>query len=576
MVKLCEIENCKKTASYAKTYGNPIRCITHKENLKPQKKVCMCGKACPAFNFEGKVPMYCSKCKETEMINIRTPKCIICKKVTPNFNYPNEKKATHCSSCKKDGMVNIKVGKCQECKQTIPTYNFPGQKAAFCAKCKKDGMVDVKSTFCIVCKKVRACFGLNGKRTHCVSCKTKNMVDVISKKCTCGKQPSFAKTMNDQPTCCKDCKEDGMINVKNPLCISCNKVRPSFNFENQGKATHCKNCKKDGMINVSQKTCSCGSGRQPGFSWPDEKGSTHCGKCKIYGMIDRKHEKCKCKKSAPNFGFPGEPASRCSECKDDGMINVHCLRCIVCKITQPSYANSIAETATHCGKCKTKDMVQVKNPTCQECKSRASYNFKGKEPLFCAKHKTSGMIHLRVVKCKGQNGSCEMVGNSKYRGYCTFCFSHEFPTDPLTFQIRAKTKELAVRDFINYHFNGFVHDKPLWVEGCDCTHRRRIDHRKLIGNTLLCIETDEYQHISYDKQNEIDRYHDCYMALSGKMIFIRFNPDPFVDKKGAKQNPELNERLYALKKEVEKQISRIENEENEELLEVVYMYYNEK
>ena len=51
-----------------------------------------------------------------------------------------------------------------------------------------------------------------------------------------------------------------------------------------------------------------------------------------------------------------------------------------------------------------------------------------------------------------------------------------------------------VRDRINQEFEGFYHDKPLWTNDCDCTHRRRIDHRKLIGNTLLAIETDENQH----------------------------------------------------------------------------------
>jgi hypothetical protein len=29
----------------------------------------------------------------------------------------------------------------------------------------------------------------------------------------------------------------------------------------------------------------------------------------------------------------------------------------------------------------------------------------------------------------------------------------------------------------------------------------------------------------YDKQDEINRYNDCYMVLSDKMIFIRYNPD---------------------------------------------------
>ena len=58
---------------------------------------------------------------------------------------------------------------------------------------------------------------------------------------------------------------------------------------------------------------------------------------------------------------------------------------------------------------------------------------------------------------------------------------------------------------------------------CDCAIRRRIDHRKLIGNTLLAIETDENQHKSYSKSDEEARYNDLFMAFGGKFVFIRFN-----------------------------------------------------
>jgi hypothetical protein len=51
-----------------------------------------------------------------------------------------------------------------------------------------------------------------------------------------------------------------------------------------------------------------------------------------------------------------------------------------------------------------------------------------------------------------------------------------------------------VRNIINKNFDGFIHDTPLYTDNCDCTHRRRIDHRKLIGNTILAIETDEFGH----------------------------------------------------------------------------------
>lgn len=150
-----------------------------------------------------------------------------------------------------------------------------------------------------------------------------------------------------------------------------------------------------------------------------------------------------------------------------------------------------------------------------------------------------------------------------------------FPTDPLTFQIRSKSKEIAVRDFINAHFDGWSHDKPLYSGHCDCTIRRRIDHRVLIGNTLLVVETDENQHKSYNVMDEEIRYDDLYMAFSGKWVYIRFNPDKYKSKIGKNKNPEISTRLRELKKQIEKQIKRIRKEENTDILEKLYMYYDD-
>ena len=185
------------------------------------------------------------------------------------------------------------------------------------------------------------------------------------------------------------------------------------------------------------------------------------------------------------------------------------------------------------------------------------------------------MINVKDERCKAEN--CLKKGNKNYKGYCTNCFQNLFPLDPLTFQIRSKTKEIAVRDFINSIFEGFQHDKPLWYneKPCDCTTKRRIDHRKLINNTLLCIETDENQHKSYSKEDEVARYNDLFMAFGGKFIFIRFNPDKYKDKTGKSCNPMLVNRLPVLQSEINKQITRIENNENTELLEVIELYYDQ-
>lgn len=156
-------------------------------------------------------------------------------------------------------------------------------------------------------------------------------------------------------------------------------------------------------------------------------------------------------------------------------------------------------------------------------------------------------------------------GSKVYDGYCATCFKQVFPNDERSKVIYTHTKEIRVRNKINEHFEGFIHDKPLYTGQCDCTMRRRIDHRKLIGATLLCVETDEFAHKGYDPKDEEIRYDDLFMVHSGKWVFIRFNPDG----KGV----DMDDKLSRLVEEIHIQIKRIENEENSELLEVVKLFY---
>lgn len=91
---------------------------------------------------------------------------------------------------------------------------------------------------------------------------------------------------------------------------------------------------------------------------------------------------------------------------------------------------------------------------------------------------------------------------------------------------------------------------------------------------MLCVETDENQHKSYTEMDEETRYDDLYMAHSGKWVYIRFNPDKYKDSRGKSRNPTIATRLAALKTMIETQMSRIEKEENEELVEREYMFYD--
>ena len=282
--------------------------------------------------------------------------------------------------------------------------------------------------------------------------------------------------------------------------------------------------------------------------------------------------KCKCGKAHPIYNEEGETKPICCKyCKTDTMIDVINKKC-KCGKAIPTY-NEEGETKPICCKhCKTDTMVNVKHKKCKCGKAQPIYNEEGETKPICCKYcKTDTMVDVINKKCKGVN--CPYLGNFKYEGYCTWCFSHMFPDNPLTFQIRSNSKEIKVRDYINTNFEGFISDKQLETGHCDCTIRRRPDLRKLVNETLLIIETDENQHKSYSEMDEETRYNDLFMAYSGKWIYIRFNPDKYYENNKIK-NPTIATRLPILKKEVEKQIKRIENNENTELLERIYLYYD--
>jgi hypothetical protein len=388
----------------------------------------------------------------------------------------------------------------------------------------------------------RASYGLYyGKPLRCKTHK-ENMKPQYS-ICVCGKSyPNYNYLTESRPKYCNKCKLDEMIDIKHKKCITCKKVRPNYNYPTKTRALYCNNCKLDEMVNVIDKKCITCKKVRPNYNYPTETRALYCNNCKLDEMIDIKNKKCiKCKNITPNYNYPTETrALYCASCKTSNMINVKDKKCISCKIKRPNFNLPGKTKAEYCSACKTLYMVDIKHKKCINCKDWPDYQ----------------------------------RGNKKYKGYCARCFQHLFPKDPLSFQIRSKTKEIAVRDYINANFDGFVHDKALYTGHCDCTVRRRIDHRILIDNTLLAIETDENQHKSYDKMNEETRYDDLYMAFSGKWIYIRFNPDKYVDTNGKNKNPAIATRLRVLKNEIEQQIKRIKNCENTDLVERIYLYYD--
>ena len=353
----------------------------------------------------------------------------------------------------------------------------------------------------------------------------------------------------EKPKYYKKHKYDKMKYIyKKNFCDVCKIVRATYGIKGDKIPTRCKNHKDDNMVDVFSKLCIVCKKYQPNFNYPGEKYE-YCKKCKKEGMIDVRCKKCLCGLSQPNYAYEGKRAICCKKCKKEGMVDTRHLGCLCGLVSNPCFGY-IGKQPICCVKCKKDDMVDIKNKLCMS--NYPPYSF---DCPIQRKYK------------------------HKYDGFCANCFSHLFPNDERTEFIRKKSKELKVVNYVSSRIAGFYHDKPLYVNledpGCDCSSKRRIDLRKIIGNTLLCIEVDENQHKYYCKVDEEKRYNELVMDFTGKYIFIRFNPDKYIDKNGKTKNPLLKNRLPLLLNEINNQIKKINNEENNDLFEIKHMYYDE-
>ena len=75
-----------------------------------------------------------------------------------------------------------------------------------------------------------------------------------------------------------------------------------------------------------------------------------------------------------------------------------------------------------------------------------------------------------------------------------------------------------------------------------------------ILQSLLCVKVDENQHKYYINESETNRYNDLFMDFSGKYIFIRYNPDKYIDKLGKSKNSMFDTRMEVLEKSIDKHI----------------------
>ena len=231
-----------------------------------------CGKTYASFGLTGESPTHCNDCRDPEMVNLNSKKCILCNEVRSSFGIKNSLSgATHCNDCKLPGMVNVVSKMCIVCNETQPSFGIKNSLggATHCNDCKLPGMVNVVSKMCIVCNEVRPNFGI--------------------------------KNSLDGATHCNDCKLTGMVNVKDKRCIVCNETIPKFGIKNSlDGATHCNDCKLPEMTDLRHKKCILCEKTRPSYGFVGQQ-ATHCAKDKIPGMYTRPNRQCEeddCKETA--------------------------------------------------------------------------------------------------------------------------------------------------------------------------------------------------------------------------------------------------------------------------------------
>ena len=95
MPKLCEFENCRRRASWGLSFGVPQRCRDHTvDGMRPQYKICKCGKPNPRFSVQGDPKLKC--CADCVNSISGVQKNSVC----PNCRgCSNKKYKNYCSRC---------------------------------------------------------------------------------------------------------------------------------------------------------------------------------------------------------------------------------------------------------------------------------------------------------------------------------------------------------------------------------------------------------------------------------------------------------------------------------------------
>lgn len=512
-----------------------------------------------SFGFlEDERPSRCKKHSILGMLNLKSKKCLEkgCSTV-PSYNARGSKTPRYCASHKKPGMINVKSGAyCREpgC-ETVPSFGVPSKEVRrpiYCKDHKKEGMINVRAKLCEDknCFE-RAMYGYETRQgiNRCYKHKTETMIPKVGSK-NCLRKNCKTKATHgfpdEGPIRCGTHAEEGMLLiVRNCKFEGGCHTSPYFNFPGNKSGIYCDEHKKDGMINVRSKNCAeenCPT--TPYFNYPGEKTGLYCNRHKKDGMMNVLSKLCEregCKFRATFSHYFG-PLKFCSRHKEPRMVNDNRFpKCDVCKKAPAYYSTDIYPY--RCESCKVPQDKNIVERPCFSCDLKYILVNDTNLCFHCHDHsenKQANIIALKELFVDNVNDKdlsvrkvlmiedLKIVKIKKEKKY-------------------EKKKELAIKSLLEEkNIKILSHNKTIVGQ---CTRKYRPDF--IIQGIYfdIILECDEYQHGSYRVESECEkiRMHNIYNDYgSNCLLFIRYNPDPYKDHKGQRQNPIENRRNYLI------------------------------
>ena len=346
----------------------------------------------------------------------------------------------------------------------------------------------------------------------------------------------------------KNRNEKCIHNIVKSNCIQCN---PQLGCIHNKLRRECSICTPNlkCIHDKRKKTCNiC----KPELICEHNINKINCRLCNIQLECIHKHIKNKCLQCRPELKCEHNiTKNHCVQCRPElkCIHNINKFSCINCN-PQLKCIHNI-----------TKNKCLICNPELK-CKHNI-----GKQD--CPKCNTNIACKL----CKYTN-----IKHSSYKPFCSGCYYYLNPN--LECFRQYKLKENLMVDEIKKKFPNLniTYDRRIYSK---CSSNKRPDIRIELYTCSIILECDEFQHKRESKECELKRMQLIYEDLGNRpIIFIRFNPDNYINKKGVKIRSCFTKDKKLNKSEWKKRIKLLLERVNYYIihqpeLEIEYLFYNE-